>query len=108
MLLEREKVWIRSIVEHCKKSGVDLVDLRINSSRKRTDPRQPAEIFRVVPAEMNGIGFALMEHGVLVLRDYSHLSPINLRKFTHLGQAFDMMSQICARQHSIHLCEDVA
>lgn len=106
MLLEREKVWIRSVIDYCKKSGMDLVDLRINSDRIRTHPGQPAEIFRAVPASLGNIGLSLMEHGVLVLRDYSSPTPINLRKFTHLDQAIDMISQICARQHSTHLCEE--
>src|SRR5690606_2252842 len=91
VLQEREKEWIRSIVDHCKARGVDLVDLKINPTRERSDPGMPAEIFRAIPLGLQHLGIAILEHGVLVLRDYSSPSPANLRKFTHLDQVFDML-----------------
>lgn len=106
MLREQEKSWIRSFVDYCRVNGLDLLDLKINSTRERAEPGRPAEIFRAIPSVMGSLGFALLEHGVFVLRDYSSSSPVNLRKFTHLDQVIDIISQILSGQHSVHLCPE--
>lgn len=102
MLTERQNIWMRSLVSLCQKEGFGISDIKVLPGGE-APCSGPPEAFRILLNNCADIGIALLSSGVVVFRDYSRSSPVNLRKVTHEKQAGDLLKQLKTRVHSIHL-----
>lgn len=105
MTPDNQLVWLRKLVAGFSAGGLEVPEIyRVSEVDGEGDRKCLAEVFRIdIQGMPDGIYIALLESGLLVLKDTSSGSAVTLRKMTQVEQMIDIVKSIIAMRLSVHL-----